>query len=41
MGMRPQERSSLGTVGLTDRAQCMRVALEKIDMDLDYDSTVC
>ena len=37
MGMRPQERSSLGTVRL-DRAQCMR--LSSIDMGLDYDSTV-
>jgi len=33
MGMRPQERSSLGTVRL-DRAQCM------LDMGLDNDSTV-
>jgi len=24
--MRPQERSSLGTVSLTDRAQCMRMS---------------
>jgi len=37
MGMRPQERSSLGTVRL-DRAQCMRSS--NIDMGLDYDSTV-
>jgi len=37
MGMRPQERSSRGTVRL-DRAQCMRSS--SIDMGLDYDSTV-
>ena len=37
LGMRPQERSSLGTVSLTG-AQCMR--LSSIDMGLDYDSTV-
>ena len=36
--MRPQEQSSLGTVGLTVRAQCMRMT--SIDMGLDYDSMV-
>jgi len=37
LGMRPQERSSLGAVSLTDRAQCMQMS--SIDMGLDYDST--
>ena len=38
LGTRPQERTSLGVVGLTDRAQCMRMS--SIDMGLDYDSTI-
>ena len=33
LGMRPQEQSSLGTVSLTDHAQCMR--MNSIDMGLD------
>jgi len=37
-GTRPQERSGLGRVSLTDCAQCMQMT--SIDMDLDYDSTV-
>ena len=36
--MEPQEQSSLGTVSLTDHAQCMWMS--NIDMGLDYDSTV-
>ena len=38
LGTRPQERSSLGTVSLTDRARCMRMS--SISMGLDYNSTV-
>jgi len=38
LGTRPQEWSSLGTVNLTDRAQCMRMS--SIDVGLDYDSMV-
>ena len=38
LGLRPQERSSLGMVRLTDRAQCMQMS--SIGMCLDYDSTV-
>ena len=41
---RPQERSSLGTVSPTDRAQCIYIymRMSSIDMGLviDYDSTV-
>ena len=33
--MRPQERSSLGTVSLTDCTQCMQMSTRA-----DYDSTV-
>ena len=35
-GNKPQERSSLGIVSLTDRALCMRTS--NINMGLDYDS---
>ena len=38
LGTRPQERSSLGTVNLTDRVQCMQMS--SIDVGLDYDSMV-
>ena len=38
LGTRPQERSSLGTVSLTDHTQIMRMS--SIDMGLDYNSTV-
>ena len=45
---RPQELSSLGTVSLTDCAQCIRMSsinmssidMSNVDMGLDYDSTV-
>ena len=36
--MRPRERSSLGTVSLTDHVQCMQMS--SIKVGLDYDSTV-
>ena len=35
---RPQERSSLGMVSLTDGVQCMRMST--IDVGLDYNSIV-
>ena len=38
LGTRPQERSSLEMVSLTDSAQCMRMS--SINVGLDYDSTV-
>ena len=38
LGTRPQEQSSLETVSLTDRAQCMRMS--SIDVGLHYDSMV-
>jgi len=36
--MRPQERSSLGTVSLADCVQCMQMS--SINVSLDYDNTV-
>ena len=38
LGMRPQEWSTMGTVSLTDCAQCMRMS--SIDIGLDYDSAI-
>jgi len=37
-GNKTTKQSSLGTVSLTDRAQCFRMS--SIDMDLDYDNMV-
>ena len=37
-GNKTTKQSSLGTVSLTDRTQCMRMS--SIDMGLDYDSMV-